>query len=117
MEQKKPTAKLVPLHTEIVLASCDVDEIRQFTSLRIRIRDRDDVGVNIEFKNPLAFRVYDEGQTLLDPLYVPETGFTGHWLYESDGLRVSPLVPRTKLRYAPKSQHQRLHHHDEQRHC
>jgi len=31
-----------------------------------------------------AYRVYDEGDTLLDPLYVPETGYTGHWLYESD---------------------------------
>jgi hypothetical protein len=73
-----------PLHTEIVLAHPDVDEVRDFSSLIVRIRDENDVGINVDFERYLIYRKTDESFALDDVNALVGSGIIGHWLYEKD---------------------------------
>lgn len=73
---------LTPLHREIVQEDTDIDELRDFTSLVIKIRDRNDFGINIEFERYLLYSKSDEtwaGDTL--KAMREAAGVPLHWLY------------------------------------
>ena len=72
-----------PLRPEIVLEHPDVDEVRDFTSLTVRIRDENDKGINIDFDRYLIYRKMDETWTLDHDTLLARSG--KHWLYEIDG--------------------------------
>jgi hypothetical protein len=67
-----------PLHTEIELQRPLLDELREFTSLIVRIRDENDVGINIEFRSTMLYSKSRGSYARdLEPLWA-----SGHWLYD-----------------------------------
>jgi hypothetical protein len=87
-----PQTRFVRLHPEITLTDPEFDEVCDFTSLLIRLRDRADRGVNIEFPSYLSYTKSDEsfffiGRDLASKLIASEN--RGHWLYD---VRESPLL-------------------------
>jgi hypothetical protein len=86
-----PQTRFVRLHPEITLTNPNVDEVCDFTSLLIRIRDRSDRGVNIEFPSYLSYSKSDESfffmRDLASKLIASEN--RGHWLYD---VQESPLL-------------------------
>jgi len=73
-----------PLQTDIKLEHPDIDEIRDFTSLVIRIRDTHDIGINVEFSGYLLYQKADESYSLdtVNELYEHAGPPPFHWLYE-----------------------------------
>lgn len=73
-----------PLHCELALEHPDIDEVREFTSLIVRIRDSNDVGVNVEFGQFYLYQRAHEtfALDLLNALY-EYAGAPLHWLYEA----------------------------------
>jgi hypothetical protein len=87
-----PQTRFVRLHPEITLTDPEFDEVCDFTSLLIRLRDHADRGVNIEFPSYLSYTKSDEsfffiGRDLASKLIASEN--RGHWLYD---VRESPLL-------------------------
>jgi hypothetical protein len=82
--------RFVPLHPEITLAHPDLDEVRDFTSLVIRVRDEADVGLNIEFGSYLQYIKTHESYFFSDvATELSRSENSGHWLYE---VQESPLL-------------------------
>jgi|HubBroStandDraft_6_1064221.scaffolds.fasta_scaffold998349_1 hypothetical protein len=77
-----------PLHTEIRLEHPGLDEVREFTSLIVRIRDENDVGINVEFQQALLYSKTDETYALDSLNEIFGSGGSDHWLYEVDRSRV-----------------------------
>ncbi len=75
--------KVTPLHPEITLEHPDIDEVRDFTSLVVRIRDQNDKGINVDFERSLIYRKTDERYALDHDVLVGRR--VSHWLYETDG--------------------------------
>lgn len=91
-DRSGPQTRFVRLHSEIRLADPEFDEVCDFTSLLIRLRDSADRGVNVEFTSYLSYSKEDEsffsvGRDLASKLIASEN--RGHWLYE---VEESPLL-------------------------
>jgi hypothetical protein len=87
-----PQTRIVRLHPEITLTTPEFDEVCDFTSLLIRLRDCADKGVNVEFPSYLSYSKSDEsffsiGRDLASKLIASEN--RGHWFYD---VRESPLL-------------------------
>ena len=70
------------LHTEIVFEHPDIDEVRDFTSLIVRIRDENELSINVDFRSALVYSKTDESYALNIVNALFESGANGHWLYE-----------------------------------
>jgi hypothetical protein len=73
---------LTPLHPEIVLDHPEFDEVRDFTSLVVRIRDKNDKDINVDFERYLIYRKMDETRALDHHALARPIN---HWLYEIEG--------------------------------
>jgi hypothetical protein len=71
-----------PLFTEFVFEHPDIDEVRDFNSLVVRIRDRNDLGVNVDFRRVLLYSKTDESYALDTVNALFKAKANGHWLYE-----------------------------------
>lgn len=96
---------ITPLHLEIELEHPDFDEVRDFTSLVLRIRDENDKGVNVEFERYLSYRKTHESFAF--DLYDLAGSTGGHWLYEIGG---SEFLEEFKKRNPQISPHWDLRH-------
>lgn len=97
---------VTPLHPEIVLEHPDIDEVRDFTSLIVRIRDKNDKGINVDFESYLIYRKTDESWALDHEAFVGD-GVNGHWLYEIEG---SEFLKNFKKRNPQLNPHWDLRH-------
>jgi hypothetical protein len=101
--------RFVRLYPEIALTHPDLDEVRDFTSLVIRVRDEADVGFNIEFCSYLLYSRTHESYfftcDVADELFQSED--RGHWLYE---VKESPLLQHFKARNAHINPHWDFRH-------
>ncbi len=77
-----PRSMLTALNTEYELTEPELDELRQFRSLVILIRDQKDVGIRIEFKRFCAYRFTHESYSL-DMTAPFADRYYRHWLYET----------------------------------
>jgi hypothetical protein len=73
---------MIALHREIALIEPWLDDIRLFKGLLIRIRDKTNLVINIEFPRLLAYRFAEENYAL-DAVPVFSSRREFHWLYEA----------------------------------
>lgn len=76
--------RFVRLHPEITFTHPDFDEVRNFTSLVIRVRDEADVALNIEFRRYLLYRKTSESYFFSSDVAteLSRSESSVHWLYE-----------------------------------
>lgn len=101
---------LTPVYTEVILDRPFIDELRDFGSLVVRIRGKQDGGINIEFHNYLIYRKMNETWaidtiTLLCQRIPVRERF--HWLYET---RESDFLARFKDANQHRPSHWQLKH-------
>jgi len=89
--------RFVRLHPEIALTHPDFDEVRDFTSLVIRVRDEAGVSFNIEFRRDLFYSKTDECYFFTRDVAteLSQSENSVHWLYE---VQESPLLQDFKAR-------------------
>jgi len=101
--------RFVRLHPEITLTDPDLDEVRDFTSLVIRVRDEADIGINIEFSSYLLYSKTHESYFYTRDVAneLSRSPDRGHWLYE---VQHSPLLQDFMARNPHINPHWNLRH-------